>query len=80
LKIPPTLIVVAPLWAKVTRTVEPIDRCLALAVVVSTSSSPATKAGVPAPAVMARRTVRDSSVGVTPRKLDSELPTSNWPW
>ena len=73
-------IVVGPVWAKVTRAMEPTDRCLALAVVVSVSNSPAARAGEPLPAVMAKWTVCDSSVGVTPTRLDSELPSSNCPW
>ena len=76
---PPIRMVVLPVWANLTGTTEPTDRCLVLAVVVSMSSSPAARAGAPVPESIRRMTVSGRWSVETAVRLDTELWTSNWP-
>ncbi len=58
LKMPPMRMVADPVWANFTGTTEPTDRWSLVAVVVSMSRSPRTRAGAPVPESMRRMTVR----------------------
>ena len=79
MKIPPILIEVGPVSAKVTGTTEPTERWLVLAVVVSMSSMPSASDFAEAPEVMLRMTVEDRSDGASELRVASDRLISNCP-